>query len=271
MRYSIFFLFLFIALPAWPLNYHASQDPKSYVTHLRIQYNALYNKLEAEGKFSSDLSIYRAKRWDWGMMASLTFFIHPASDFFGHYPVDNLIGFIGFFGCLSDLFHVPGLDLAVYPLVHESSHLVDGYDRGNILTDTVFDSNEYLGFDLSYTALPHLVLHAGFIFYMYFPPSAFYVSTRPLLFRLHIGEEWTIPLNARLGYFVGSDVAVFYENEFHPAVNIATGLDFSTSRLLLHYEYQRGLGQDFRETHQRIGIELEVKGLLQSPDSKRPN
>ncbi len=263
MRYIfIFLLLMIIAQSGYSLSYQAGQDPKAYVTHLRIQYNAHYELIEAEGKISSFLPIYSARRWQWGLLASITIFIHPATDLFGTYPVDNLLGFIGFYANVTNVFKVKHLDMTFYPMIHESTHLVDGYDRGDINTDKVFDSNEYLGVDFTYQLNPALRLYSGFIFYLYFPPSAYDVSVRPLSFRLHIGEEWTPPINQKINYYLGTDLALFYEKEFHPALNLASGLDLANSRILIHYEYQRGLGQDFREDQHRLGIELQVKSLL---------
>lgn len=259
MRLPLLLVLLSLSVSVYGLSYRSGQDPKSYVSHLRIQYHTGYSLIEAEGKLAHALSIYQTPRWDWGMMAAVTLYIHPADVLLGYYPVDNLIGYIGFYGSLQNLFGLSNLTLSIYPLAHESSHLVDGYDRGDINTDQVRDSNEYMGFDLSWSLTPQLVLYGGFLFYLYFPPSAFQFSVRPLLFRLHAGQEWSMVLTPRLGFYLGSDLALFYEEGFHPALNLAAGLEFSSSRLLLHYEYQRGLGQDFREQQQRIGLELQLR------------
>jgi hypothetical protein len=237
------------------------QDPKGYVSRVRFNYNFTYDIYEIEAKAAKHIPVWSFARWDIGFMGAITIFIHPTDGFFGYYPVDNLIGYIGAYAEIYDLF-TPGLDLIIYPLAHESTHLVDGYDRGGTETgylyeDMVFDSNEYYGFDFRYR-LNNLNLFAGFIAYLYLPSKPIETVTRPLRFRFHIGEDWTIPINEKLGVIISSDFALFYEDGFHPAINIGTGVNFGKSTIMLHYEYQRGLGQDFRAMQQRFGLEFSL-------------
>jgi hypothetical protein len=60
---------------------------------------------------------------------------------------------------------------------------------------------------------------------MHLPSKPIDTVTRPLRFRFHIGEDWTIPLNDKIGVIISSDFALFYEDAFHPAINIGAGIN----------------------------------------------
>ena len=247
---------LFTASAAYSLVYHNAEDPKSYVTRVRFNYNFTYQRTEIEAKVSQTLALGNILGCDIGFLGSITIFIHPTDNFWGAYPVDNLIGYIGFYIERTNFFD-PALTLLFYPVVHESTHLVDGYDRGNIATDKVFDSNEYIGFDLTYT-LERANLTSGMIFFMYPPNKTLDQMARPLIFRWHIAGDYFIPLDQKTRLIFSGDFALFYENRWHPAINLGAGADFGGFKLMMHYEYQYGLGQDFRDLQQRFGLEMII-------------
>ncbi|OHD54470.1 MAG: hypothetical protein A2Y33_04695 [Spirochaetes bacterium GWF1_51_8] len=241
---------------AMAFEYHHAEDPKSYVTRLRFNYNFTYQKTEIEAKISQTVAFGTILGWEIGFMGSITIFIHPTDSFWGAYPVDNLIGYVGLYIEKTNFFD-PNLNLLLYPISHESTHLVDGYDRGDIATDKVFDSNEYLGFDITYK-LCSAALTSGMLFYIYPPNKTLDQMARPLLFRWHLAADYTLPLDGVTSLIAAMDFALFYENRWHPAFNIGVGADFGKLHLLLHYEYQYGLGQDFRDLQQRFGLQMLV-------------
>lgn len=237
--------------------FYQSEDPKTYLTRIRLQYNFTSRRNEIDAKAAKNLTFFQVSWASIGLMGSIEITIHPTDNFWGAYPVDNLIGAFGLYSELTN-FGLSDLSVLLYPVAHESSHLVDGYDGGssNIYNDRVFDSNEYTGFDLKY-AFGGLNLYAGFIYYLYLGSKTTNSVARPLIYRAHIGEDLFIPvIKDVMNVQVSSDFALFYEDRYHAAVNVGVGLDFIRFKLLVHYEYQYGLGQDFRTLQNRLGLEF---------------
>jgi hypothetical protein len=243
------------------LDYYTLEDPKAYLTHVRFNYNFTYDFFEIEAKAAAGFRHFRAGEWNVGCAGAITIFIHPTHGFGGYYPVDNLIGTIRLY-CEATNLGDKNIDFLFYPVVHESTHLVEGYDRGgteegHLYENKIFDSNEYSGFDVRWTTV-NLRLYGGAIWFLYFNEKSVLNTVRPLWTRVHIGEEWTIPINDKLGFVTASDWALYYEDEVHAAVNVGVGLQFKRGGLMLHYEHQRGLGQDYQILHDRFGIEITI-------------
>lgn len=249
----VFFLLLFSQLNAF--DFTPVEDPKSYLTHLRFNYNFTYEIPEIEAKIAKSVDFFSYRNWSFGMLGAITIFIHPTDGFGGYYPVDNLIGAFGFYAQCTNFLN-SGLNLILYPIAHESTHLVDGYDRGNLLDDFVFDSNEYLGFDVEYE-WDYMALYGGFILYL--NNLGGQERARNLIARAHIGQEWSIRLTDRIGLVLAYDIALFYEGRYHPALNVGAGLRLDRADILLHYEYQYGLGQDFEDLQKRLGLECVIR------------
>lgn len=257
MHNSLSILIFIVAFVSriYSLTYLHSEDPKSYVTRIRLNYNYTYEITEIETKLAKTLNFYSYANWNFGIMGAITIFIHPSESFWGAYPVDNLIGYIGIYAEATN-FLIPQLNLTLYPLSHESTHLVDGYDRGDINTDKIFDSNEYLGFDISYSFY-NFQLTAGILLYIYFNKPIETVP-RPFIARIHTAENYTIKINSSLEFQISSDLALFYEGYFHPAVNLGVGVRIAPTSIMMHYEYQVGLGQDYKDVQQRLGVEFII-------------
>jgi hypothetical protein len=254
-------LFLFISANRSQAEgfFYQVEDPKSYLTHIRFQYNTTWQVNEIEAKVSKNLTFFQLSWFSIGFMGNISIYLHPTDNFWGYYPVDNLIGCFAFYSELTN-FGVKDLSIQLYPVAHESSHLVDGYNEGtkNLYTDKFFDSNEYTGFDLRY-AFGGLKLYAGFIYYLYLGNKTTNSVARPLIFRVHAGEDFIFPvIPETMNLILSSDFALFYENRYHTAVNIGIGLDFDRFKLMFHYENQYGLGQDFNTLQNRLGLEFTL-------------
>lgn len=262
MKKALFFVLLMVL--AASLNrlypegfFYQAEDPKAYLTKLRLQYNFTYQKSEIDAKVSRNLTFFQVSWISIGLMGSLEIFIHPTDNFWGAYPVDNLIGAFGLYSELTN-FGMKELSILLYPVAHESTHLVDGYSEGsgNIYSDRVFDSNEYSGFDLKFD-FGNFDLYTGFIVYLYLGSKTTNSVARPLIYRAHIGEDFVIPLiEDQLNLQLSSDLALFYEIRYHSAFSVGLGLDFIRFKLMLHFENQYGLGQDFSTMQNRLGVEF---------------
>lgn len=255
-RLFIFFIFLFPAF-IYAFDFTQTENPKSYNSHLRLQYNFTYDSWELDGKVSDTLRFFDLWDYEFGLLSAIQIYLLPEQQLSGYYPVDNLIGYFGLYLEKTD-WRKENLDMLLYPMVHESTHLVDGYDRGVIEDDRVYDSNEYGGSDFCYE-LEDWKFYGGFIYYYYyFNWSNAENKPRPLRVRIHLGQDFVYPISDDFGIFFGSDFAVFYEDGFHPAINLGAGIDLGRWKFYLHYEHQRGLGQNFDETFDRIGISVSL-------------
>ena len=217
-------------------------SPKSALSQFTTHYNFTYGIYEIETKISKYQDLFAFSPFTFGIYGGVTMYIHPPADVFGYFPVDNLYGVCGVYAKIP---LVNNFNLIMYPVIHESAHLVDGYEKGNIYDDYRTVSNEFIGFDLDYP-IKNLIIYTGFLYYIN-------TNSRDLICRLHIGEDCFVDI-ASLRFIMSSDFALFYESELHYAVNVATGIDLKVTKLLLFYENQNGLGQDFDVRHVRFGI-----------------
>jgi len=257
-------LFLISQLEVMAMDFYSTEDPKAYLTRLRFNYNFSWDIFEIETKIAKDLSFYKGSNWSVGIMGSITMFIHPTSGLFGAYPVNDLYGAIGTFVNFYNVW-VENLNISIQPIVHESSHIADGWINGisNIARDYSFDSNEYFNIDTFYL-LSGWKIFGGLAYYIYLPSKPIETMTRPLRFRFHFGTDGSVEIFPGWKLLICADIGLFYEDGplyrkgFHPAYNFATGFDLGPCLLLIHYESQQGLGQDFRILQQRLGIELVI-------------
>ncbi|MBN1898850.1 MAG: hypothetical protein JW827_08745 [Spirochaetes bacterium] len=243
---KIFLLFLAILcmnaiLRADPVNLTSSQ---SFLTYITFNYNYTWDIYEIETKISRLQDIVKVKSLSFGLAGGITLYIHPPDNGFGYFPVDNLIGIFGAYMAYREKYP---WHITFFPVLHESAHLVDGYERGDINLDTRRISHESVGFEINYF-LPDLVLSGGFFYY-------FHTSFRDLTFRTHVGEDLFFNLFS-LKSLLSSDIALFSENKVHTAFNLAWGFKFDTIEIFLYYENQKGLGQDFQVTHKRLGLKF---------------
>lgn len=260
MKKVVLFLLLTVPSALFALDYYPGQDPKAYVTHIRLGYNLTYGIFEIEAKAASQFRIARLGEWNFGLLGAIEIFIHPTHGLGGYYPVDNLIGYFGTYLCATNL-GGKNIDFILYPIVHESCHLVDGYDRGGTEEGYLYDdvkliSYEYGGFDVRWTT-GGLRLTGGWIGYYYYG-SNIEDRPRPLFARVHLGEDYAYPIRPRMSLAVSSDFALFYEDRVHTAVNLAAGVKWTNLALMLHYEHQYGLGQDYQTLQDRVGLEIAV-------------
>lgn len=250
MRKKIVITFVLLCTSLSAIHYYSIEDPKSYLTRIRPMFDFSSGTFSIETKISEVLEFYAFKYAAFGMMGSITMYISPEKG--GLFPIDHLYGAFGLYAEITNLQHVK---FSIYPIAHESAHLVDGY-KGDIDADRVPVSHEYTGADVFYVNEAWgLQTVSGIIFYVH-------RISRPLVFRIHGGLDVRVPLYKRINYVVSAHIALFYEKGIHPALNFGTGIEFPNCHILLHYEYQRGLAQDYNTTYNRLGGEIVIPWTL---------
>lgn len=242
-------LLLISCAVAHAFSYSLSEDPKSFVSRLRYNYNFSYETTEIEGKVATRIPFIKHDVFNFGLLGSVTLFIRGGRP--GRFPVNNLYGA---FSLYAEFTNMERWKFNVHLTAHESAHLVDGYseesETADVDDDSVVISNEYMGVDVFYI-YKRLQLAVGNIWW-------FHKYNRDLLFRFHIGEDFRIPINDNLNVLLASHFAIFYEGRFHPAVNIGAGIENDDWSLLAHFEYQYGIAHDWEVLQKRLGIELVI-------------
>ncbi len=159
-----------------------------------------------------------------------------------------------------DVFLPYDMKLRFFPVYHESTHYADGYE------------GEYEKAHISYEFI-------ALELYKKYNESTFYggveityrtsvIDNRHLLARMHIGADYRLPIWKMMDFIASFNFAMLYDETiknypeaegWHPALNLAMGIDLETFITSFKYSRQRGFDAATYHTMQNhLGLEFSI-------------
>lgn len=267
--------------------YMGFQDPRAFITRLFFNKNfdiedtlktSSGNKNwnfdtvlgNADCRLATEVPFYRNEYFAVGLAGSMEALI--LADVLGEDNFRFLVyDFAGEFAPYIDLWLNPlfGLDMKVriYPVFHKSTHYVDGFESATSMSDIKkAASYEFVAINTYYYNEPlNITVYGGLEFTWHSWP----VDGTPF-FRGHVGLDYRLPILSEhdINFIAGINIAIIYdyecedslmEEQWHPAVNVAAGIEFNRYALSLKYAYQRGRGATTYFTEQSsLGAEFSI-------------
>ena len=255
MRLLTTFLLFFSVASCFAAEVFQIENPKYPITKVGVRYNRFYDVLELENKFVQRMFKISKGKKNLEFFVGVNLHTQAPKDLKGHYAVIDMFGIIGF---VSKFDLTPRVKLWFYPLYHESSHYTDGLLRApardpdwkNKMSDEEIAgvSQESAILDLFWQANPNLDIFFGGGYY-------YHTTSRVLNSFVHLGNN----------YFVGRAKRLFFATDFgftdeeigaSFSTNVSVGYDIKIVKLLVGFERQRGLGKDFRNIQNKVGVEV---------------
>ncbi len=257
--------------------YTGFQDPRAFITRLFFNKNFDIENtlrtisqnqdwsfddvvLNVDVKLASEVAFYRNKYFAVGIAGSVEALMlgDKASKF-------HVYDFSGQFTPYVDLWIEALTDInmkvRLYPIYHQSTHYVDGYN-GTIGRGS---SYEFFGLNVYYYHE-----QTGISLYSGFEATYNYVGNGVPLFRGQVGVDYRLPISSKysINFITGLNISAIYDyldendlikNQWHPAINIAAGVEFYRYVFSLKYSYQRGRGATTYFIEQSfLGMEFSV-------------